>query len=460
VPRFALLLEPHYWLKFIMRLSSLFLFFALPALVFSVVSSAARADGALNERLLRAGDALEPDVIALRRHFHQNPELSNREFETAKRIAKELRALGLKPETGVASTGVVAVLKGGKPGPLVALRADIDGLPVEEQVDLPFASKARGTYRGNDVGVMHACGHDTHIAMLLGAARALVGVKEDLAGSVMFIFQPAEEGAPEGETGGAERMLAEGLFEGRKPEAIFGLHTFSTLPAGMVAYRSGPAMASSDRFTITVKGRQTHGSRPWNGVDPIVTAAQIVMAVQTIASRQVDVTKAPSVISFGIIDGGVRNNIIPDEVELVGTIRNFDMGIRAQIHEKLKHTAEMIALSAGATAEVEIVLGYPVTINDPALTAQMLPTVKRVVGEAGVVESPLVTGAEDFSYYALETPGLFLYLGGSPGDVDPSTQPSNHSPLFYVDESTLKTGVNVLTNLVADYFEQAGVRSR
>lgn len=420
-----------------------------------VFSYSAMAQTALTGTLIEAGDSLENEVIALRRHFHENPELSNREFETAKRIAKELRALGLKPKTGIASTGVVAILEGGKPGPFIALRADIDALPVTEEVDLPFASKARGTYRGNDVGVMHACGHDTHIAMLLGAAKALVSVKEDLAGSVMFIFQPAEEGAPQGETGGAKRMLAEGLFAERKPEAIFGLHTFSALPAGMVAYRSGPAMASSDRFTIKVKGKQTHGSRPWNGVDPIVTAAQIVMAVQTIASRQVDVTKAPSVISFGVIEGGVRNNIIPDEVELIGTIRNFDMGIREQIHQKLKHTAELVAESAGATAVVDIQLGYPVTVNNPELTAAMLPTVQRVVGENGLVESPLVTGAEDFSYYALETPGLFLYLGGAPRDADLSKVASNHSPLFFVDESTLKVGVNVLTNLVADYFEQA-----
>ena len=438
-----------------MRFTSFLTAYTLFALLCFTLTGAARADEALKGRLLQAGDEVEADVIALRRHFHQYPELSNREFETAKRIAEELRAIGLEPETGIASTGVVAILQGGKPGPLVALRADIDGLPVTEAVDLPFASRARGTYRGNEVGVMHACGHDTHIAMLLGAARVLASAKDELAGSVMFIFQPAEEGAPEGETGGAARMLQEGLFEGRKPKAIFGLHTFANVPAGMIAYRSGPAMASSDRFTIKVRGKQTHGSRPWSGVDPIVTAAQIVMAVQTIASRQVDVTKAPSVISFGIIDGGVRNNIIPDEVELVGTIRNFDMGIRDQIHAKLKHTAETIALSAGATAEVEIHLGYPVTINDPALTAQMLPTVQRIVGENGLIESPLVTGAEDFSYYALEVPGLFLFLGGSPSGVDPLTQPSNHSPLFFVDESTLKTGVNVLTGLVADFLQQS-----
>ncbi|MEO0575740.1 MAG: amidohydrolase [Pseudomonadota bacterium] len=409
----------------------------------------------MDVRLQTLADQLEPEVIAWRRHFHEFPELSNREFNTAKKVAAELTAMGLEPNTDFGGTGVVAILNGGKPGPLVGLRADMDALPVEERVDLPFASKARGTYRGNDVPVMHACGHDTHMAMLLGAAKALVAVQDSLAGSVMFVFQPAEEGAPEGEEGGAERMLSEGLFEFAKPDVMFGLHTFSNLPAGMIAYRSGPAMASSDRFSIIVNGKQTHGSRPWGGVDPIVTAAQIIMAVQTIASRQVDVTKAPSVVSFGLINGGVRNNIIPDAVELVGTIRNFDMGIRAQIHEKLQHTAHTVADSAGATADVEIDLGYPVTVNDPALTAQMLPTIKRVLGDDKVVEAPLVTGAEDFSYYAQQVPGLFLYLGGSPAGVDLTTVASNHSPLFYVDESTLKAGVNVLTHLVTDYMAQA-----
>ncbi|MEL6869964.1 MAG: amidohydrolase [Pseudomonadota bacterium] len=412
-------------------------------------------DKALDQRLQTIADQIEPEIIAWRRHFHEFPELSTQEFKTAEKIVAELKAMGLDPITKFGGTGVVAFLEGGHPGPLVALRADMDGLPVEEQVDLPFASKARGEYQGKDVPVMHACGHDTHMAMLLGAVKTLVSVRESLHGSVMIIFQPAEEGAPVGETAGAERMLAEGLFDERKPDVIFGLHTFSNLPAGMIGYRSGPAMASADYFSITVNGKQTHGSRPWGGVDPIVTAAQIIMGVQTIASRQVDVTKAPSVVSFGQINGGVRNNIIPDTVELVGTIRNFDMDIRADIHKRLKHTAETIAEAAGATADVVVDLGYPVTVNDPALTAQMLPTVQRVLGADKVIETPLVTGAEDFSFFALEVPGLFLYLGGAPADVDPATAPSNHSPLFYVDESTLKPGVNVLTHLVTDYMAQA-----
>ncbi len=433
-----------------------FLYSALTVVAFAASGANAQTDSSpLATALMAQGDALESQVIEWRRYFHQYPELSNREFKTAEKIANELRAMGLNPITGIASTGVVATIKGGKPGPLVALRADMDALPVREEVDLPFASKATGTYRGEEVPVMHACGHDTHMAMLLGAAKALVAVKDDLPGSVMLIFQPAEEGAPEGETGGAERMLAEGLFADARPAVVFGLHTFSPVPAGMIAYRSGPAMASSDQFTIKVRGRQTHGSRPWGGVDPIVVASQIVMAVQTIASRQVDVTKAPSVVSFGIINGGVRNNIIPDEVELVGTIRNFDMGIREQIHAKLRKTAVAIAESADATADVTINLGYPVTINDPALTELMMPTVRRVAGDENVVESPLVTGAEDFSYLAMEAPGLFLFLGGTPRDRDAANAPSNHSPLFYVDESALKLGMNTLTNLVADYLHKA-----
>ena len=409
----------------------------------------------LADALMAQGDALESEVIQWRRHFHQNPELSNREFKTAEKIANELRAMGLQPKTGIASTGVVAIIEGGKPGPMVALRADMDALPVREEVDLPFASKATGTYRGNEVPVMHACGHDTHMAMLLGAAKALVAVRDELPGSVMLIFQPAEEGPPEGETGGAERMLAEGLFADNKPEVVFGLHTWSPVHARKIVYRAGPMMASADQFSIVVRGRQTHGSRPWGGVDPIVVASQIVMAVQTIASRQVDVTKAPSVISFGIINGGLRNNIIPDEVELVGTIRNFDMGIREQIHAKLRKTAVAIADSAGATADVTIDLGPPVLINDPALTERMLPTVRRVAGADNVSETALITGAEDFALFALEVPSLFMMLGGTAPDIDTSAAPSNHSPLFAVDESTLKVGVNTLSNLAADYLYQA-----
>ncbi|MEO0997747.1 MAG: amidohydrolase, partial [Pseudomonadota bacterium] len=343
-------------------------------------------------------DGIEPQVIEWRRHFHRHPELSNREFETAKTVAAELEAMGLDVTTGIAHTGVVAMLEGGKPGPLVALRADMDGLPVVERTDVPFRSTATGTYRGEEVGVMHACGHDTHMAMLLGAARVLSAARDELPGSVLFIFQPAEEGAPEGEEGGAELMLKEGLFEKQRPDAVFGLHVFAGIVAGSVGYRSGPAMASSDRFRIRVIGRQTHGSRPWSGVDPIVVAAQIVTAAQTIQSRQVDVTRAPSILSFGIVNGGVRNNIIPDEVELVGTIRNFDMDIRDSIHERLERTATRIAEASGATAEVTIDIGYPVTVNDPALTEAMLPAVRRIAGDEAVFEAPLRTGAEDFSY--------------------------------------------------------------
>ena len=412
------------------------------------------ANADLAADLLKHALATESQVIALRRHFHANPELGNREFETAKRIAGELEALGLEVQTGIAHTGVVGYLDGGKPGPLVALRADMDALPVTERLDLPFASKARTTYRGHDVGVMHACGHDTHMAMLLGAAQALVSVRADLPGQVMFIFQPAEEGAPEGEEGGARLMLQEGLFATRKPAAVFGLHVVSNHPTNVVAYRSGPVMASSDRFRIVVKGRQTHGSRPWQGVDPIVAAAQIVMAVQTIQSRQVDVTQAPSVLSFGAIQGGVRSNIIPDKVELIGTIRNFDMDIRDSIHEKLRHTARAIAESAGASTETTIRKGYPVTVNDPVLTGAMLPVVKQVAGAERVVEAPLITGAEDFSYYAQEVPGLFLFLGVTPPGTDATKAPTNHSPLFYVDEDALVTGVKLLTALTLEFMRK------
>ncbi len=394
---------------------------------------------------------LEQKVIEWRRDLHQHPELSNREFRTAKVIAKHLKDLGLEVQTGIAHTGVVGVLVGGKPGPTVALRADMDALPVIEQTDLPFKSTAKSEYRGKEVGVMHACGHDLHMAMLMGAAEKLTSMKDEVAGTIVFIFQPAEEGAPNDEEGGAELMLKEGLFTKHKPEVVFGIHVWSAGNTGHIGYREGPLMASSDRFEITVKGRQTHGSRPWGGVDPIVAAGQIIGSTQTIVSRQVDITKAPAVISFGIIEGGVRNNIIPDEVYLEGTIRNFDMDNRAQIFKNLKTTAEMTAKATGAEAHVHIDEGYPVTINDINLTRNMLPTIERVAGKDKVHVNDLVTGAEDFSFFALEVPGLFVFLGVTPEGENAVSAPSNHSPFFYADEKSLKTGTELYVNWVLDY---------
>ena len=357
----------------------------------------------------------------------------------------------MEVQTEIAHTGVVGVLRGGKPGPVIALRADMDALPVTEQTDVPFRSTVIGEYRGNEVGVMHACGHDLHVAMLMGAAEYLAEHRQQVAGTVMFIFQPAEEGAPPGEEGGAELMLREGLFAELKPDAIFGIHVWGQAPLGAIGYRKGPLMASSDRFEIRVKGQQTHGSSPWAGVDPIVAAAQIINNVQTIVSRQINITRAPAVVSFGIVEGGVRNNIIPDEVYLEGTIRNFDMDIRQQIFRQLTQAAEASAHVTGAKAEVTIIEGYPVTINSPDLVARMLPTTKAVAGEQMVQESPLVTGAEDFSYYALEVPGMFVFLGVAPPDKDPASMPANHSPFFYADERALKVGTNLFINWVFDY---------
>lgn len=390
---------------------------------------------------------VETKVIEWRRDLHQHPELSNREFRTSKVIEKHLKFLGLEVQTGIAHTGVVAILKGGKPGPLIGLRADMDALPVTEVVDLPFASKVTDTYRDQKVGVMHACGHDTHVAMLMGVAESLVKVKDSLAGDVMFIFQPAEEGAPEGEEGGAELMLKQGLFAKRKPDQVFGMHVTSSLPTGVIGLRSGPAMASEDSFTINVTGKQTHGSRPWGGVDPIVASAQIINSVQTIISRQVDITKAPAVISFGAINGGIRSNIIPDKVELIGTIRTFDQDMRAAIKVKLADIATHAAKTLGASAETIIDPGYPVTVNNPELVTKMRPVIEAVVGPDMLIEPGLITGAEDFSYYALETPGMFFFLGVTPADQELSQVASNHSPAFYVDEKALKVGVHTMTQI-------------
>jgi len=395
--------------------------------------------------------AVEGKVIEWRRDLHRNPELSNREFKTAEKIADHLKSLGLEVETGIAYTGVAGLLKGAKPGPTVMLRADMDALPVTENNDLPFKSTVTTEYRGVKTGVMHACGHDTHVAMLMGAAEALTAKKDELAGNILFVFQPAEEGAPPGEEGGAELMLKQGLFKKYKPDVAFGLHITSSMHTGTIGYRSGPIMASADRFEIEVSGKQAHGSRPWSGVDPIVASAQIINGVQTIVSRQVNITKEPAVVSFGKISGGVRNNIIPDKVNLVGTIRNFDMGIRQQIFEKLKVTAEKIAESQGAVAKVDIYEGYPVTANNRELMESMLPTIKKTAGKDNVIEMPKITGAEDFSFYALEIPSVFMFLGATPKGTDLSTVPSNHSPLVVFEESAFKVGTATLSNMAWDY---------
>ncbi len=395
----------------------------------------------------------QAQVVEWRRWFHENPELSNREFNTSARVAEILTGMGLEPRTGIAHTGVVAIIEGGKPGPLVAIRADMDGLPVTEKTGLPFASVARGEYNGQEVGVMHACGHDSHMAMLLGAASVLNAVKEELPGSVMLIFQPAEESAPEGEEGGAELMLKEGLFTPTRPEAVFGLHVGINQPGGKMAVRSGPMLAAVDSFKLTVQGKQTHGARPWNGVDPIVVASQIVLGLQTIASRQVDVTQAPSIVTVGRIAGGVRNNVIPDSVEMEGTIRTFDAAMREQIHMRIERTARLIAESAGASIEFKLKYGYPATINDPGLTEKMMPTLQRVAGEGGLIPVQPQTVAEDFSYFANETPGLYLFLGNGEPGKDPLTLPSNHSPLFDMYEPSMEIGVRAFSHLVVDYLQ-------
>ena len=400
--------------------------------------------------------AVEAKVVAWRRDIHQHPELGNREVRTAKLVADHLTRLGLEVRTGVAHTGVVAVLRGGKAGPTVALRADMDALPVTEEVDLPFKSTVRTTYLGQDVGVMHACGHDNHVAILMGVAEVLAGVRQELAGSVKFIFQPAEEGAPAGERGGAELMIEQGALENPKVDAIFGLHVFP-FEVGKVVWRAGPLMASGDQFRVVVRGRQTHGALPWNGVDPIVTASQIVVALQTLVSRTVDLTLTPAVVTVGMIRGGVRNNIVPDSVELVGTIRAFDEATRDSLHSRLQRTAEGIARAAGAVAVVTTTRGYPVTINNPVLTERMVPTLRRTLGAENVIPAQQTTTAEDFSLFQQKVPGMFFCLGVTPKGADPRSVAPNHSPRFFADEAALVPGMRALANLAVDYlFGAAG----
>jgi amidohydrolase len=420
------------------------------ALTILAASPLAAQSGRLDAEIDRRAAQIAGKVVAWRRDIHEHPELSNREVRTAQIVAEHLRALGLEVRTGVAHNGVVGVLSGGRPGPVVALRADMDALPVTEQVDVPFASKVRAMYNGQDVGVMHACGHDAHVAILMGVAEVLAGMRRDLPGTVKFIFQPAEEGVPSGEDGGAAMMIAEGALDNPKPGAIFGLHVFP-YPAGELMYRPGGIMASADALRIVVRGRQTHGAQPWSGIDPIVVTSQIVLGLQTITSRQVDITAAPAIVTIGAVNGGVRNNIIPDSVVMIGTIRAFDAAMRRDIWMRVRRTAEGIAQSAGATAIVTIDSGPPVTYNDPALTERMAPTLRRVVGGDNVGISEAKTTAEDFSRYQEKIPGLFFFLGITPPGTDPHTAAPNHSPRFFVDEAALPVGVRALSHLAVDY---------
>lgn len=398
----------------------------------------------------KAGD-IESKVIEWRRHFHENPELSNREFKTAAFIAEHLRNLGLEVKTEVGHTGVVGILRGGKDGKTVALRADMDALPVTERVDIPFASKVTTEYLGTKSGVMHACGHDTHVAMLMGAAEVLSQMKDDVPGTIVFIFQPAEEGAPPGEEGGAELMIKEGVLDDPKVDAAFGIHINSKTPVGEVRFKPGGAMAAFNRLVIKVKGVQTHGSTPWTGVDPITVSAQIIMGLQTIISRQTELTKEAAVISIGKITGGVRSNIIPEEVTMIGTIRTLDPEMQKIIHERIRRTVTNIAAASGATAEVTIEKGYPITYNHLELTRQMVPTLTAVAGNQNVVLSRARTGAEDFSFYANKVPGFFIFLGGMPADMDPVDAAPHHTPDFFIDESGLQLGVELYSNMALDY---------
>ena len=421
-------------------------------LMVGLVSLQAAQAQITDEQVDLAAAAVQPQVVEWRRWFHQNPELGNREFNTAKHIEEILTGMGLKPKTGIAHTGITALIKGGKPGPLVAIRSDIDALPVVEQTGLEFASKVKSQYNGQEVGVMHACGHDNHMAMVLGAAKILNDMKAELEGDVLLIFQPAEEGPPVGEEGGASLMLEEGIFDERTPDAVFGIHVGIGIPGGRFAVKSGPMMAASDSYTVKVNGKQTHGARPWDGVDPIVVASQIIMGLQTIVSRQVDVTKAPSIVSVGRINGGIRYNVIPDDVTFEGTIRTFDPDMRDYIHLAIDRTARMIAESAGAEAEVSIRQGPPSVINDASLTNAMIPSLERASGHPVLSVLPQ-TVAEDFSEYGKFAPSVFVFLGNWRADLDPATKPANHSPLFDMHEPYLETGVKGFAHMVVDFMQ-------
>lgn len=420
-------------------------------LTFTCVISA--QNSALKIKVSQKAESLESKVIAWRRDFHQNPELGNREFKTAEKIASHLRSLGIEVQTGVGKTGVVGILKGGKPGPVVALRADMDALPVKERVTVPFASKVEGEYNGQPVSIMHACGHDSHMAILMGTAEILASIKNEIKGTVKFIFQPAEEGPPEGEEGGAELMVKEGVLENPKVDVIFGLHINAQTEVGKIKYRPRGTMAASDWFKIKVNGKQAHGASPWQGIDPIVTASQIVLGLQTIISRNVNLTESAAVVSVGQINSGIRSNIIPEELIMNGTIRTLDSKVQDMIHSKVKQIATNIAESAGATADVTITKKTLITYNDPTLTEQMLPTLEAAAGKENVSLTPAVTGAEDFSFFQAKVPGLYFFLGGMSKGKLASETASHHTPDFYIDEGGFVLGMKTMTNLTLDYME-------
>lgn len=415
------------------------------------ITTIAQVNPKLQAKLDQQAKEMEAQVIEWRRHFHQFPELSNRETKTGAYIAEHLKKLGMEVQYPVAKTGVVALLKGVKPGPVIALRADIDALPVTERNSLPFASKEKTTFNGQETGIMHACGHDTHTAILMAVAEILSKNKSDLKGTIKFIFQPAEEGSPAGEEGGADLMVKEGVLENPKVDVIFGMHIQSISPLGRITYRPGGLMAASDWFSIKVKGKQSHGSAPWMGIDPIVVSAQIITGLQTIISRQTELTKEAAVITVGRIQSGIRENIIPEEAIMAGTIRTLDESMQNQIHEKIRLTATKIAESAGATAEVTIEKKTPVTYNDIALTAKMIPSLNKAAGTENVILINAVTGAEDFAFYQKKVPGFFFFVGAMPPDQDPTKVPSHHTPDFMIDERGMLTGLRAMLNVTMDY---------
>ena len=428
-------------------------------LFFSLLSLTTFAqDRALTTQVSSKADALQSQVIAWRRDFHEHPELGNHEVRTSAIIAKHLRSLGIQVQTGIATTGVVGILKGSKPGPVVALRADMDGLPVIERTPVPFASKVKTTYNGQEVGVMHACGHDSHMAILMAVAQVLSTMKNELHGTVKFIFQPAEEGVEPGQKGGAEEMVKEGVLENPKVDVILGLHINSQTEVGKITYRPGGTMAGVNDMQIIVKGRSAHGAYPWSSIDPIVVSAEIINNLQSIVSRNIDITQNPAVVTIGAIKGGNRSNIIPESVEMLGTLRSFTAADEKLLIERVKQIATKTAEAQGATAEVKIPYSnhYPVTFNDPKLTEKMLPSLQHTAGAENVLLRPPVTGAEDFSFYEEKVPGIFFFLGGMPKGGDPLKAPSHHTPDFYIDESGFTLGVKALCNLTLDYMSNFG----